>query len=238
MRIAMWSGPRNLSTAMMYAFGARSDCAVVDEPFYAAYLANSGLDHPMRAEILASHDANPERVTQQVLGPIPGNMPHYYQKHLTHHLAGGVDRGWMADMTNVFLIRHPARVVASYALKHELPSQDDVGLRQQAELYDHALALGQSPVVIDAQDIRHDPKAALTSLCQRIGLPFQDQMLSWPKGGRAEDGVWAAHWYGAVHRSTGFAGPEGPLPSLDGKAAQLARDLLPYYRRLQAVKLG
>lgn len=146
-RIAMWSGPRNLSTAMMYSFGGRTDSTVVDEPFYAAYLAMMGIAHPMRDEILGSQSQSAEYVAQKLLAPV--DTPVFYQKHMTQHMIKGVSRGWMADVTNVFLIRHPVRVVASYAKKREGPSLDDIGFRQQAELFDHVSALGQTPVVID-----------------------------------------------------------------------------------------
>ena len=230
----MWSGPRNLSTAMMYAFGARADCAVSDEPFYAAYLAATGLDHPMRDAILASQPNDPEEVARHLSGPVPGARAHWYQKHMTHHMLPGVPRGWMADVVNVFLIRHPARVVASYAKKREAPVLADLGFIQQAELFDHVRALGQTPVVIDSADVRADPERALSGLCAAIGLAWDRAMLSWPAGGHPDDGVWAPHWYGAVHRSTGFDGPEEDLPRLEGDYARLAEAALPYYERLRA----
>ncbi|MFC3119120.1 sulfotransferase-like domain-containing protein [Jhaorihella thermophila] len=238
MKIAMWSGPRNLSTAMMYAFAARGDCAVVDEPFYAAYLARTGLEHPMREAILASQPTDPDIVAEGLVGPNPGGKAHYYQKHMTHHMVPGMPRDWMAEVVNVFLIRHPARVVASYAAKREGPELDDLGFRQQVELFDHVEALGQEPVVIDSHDIRENPEAALRALCAVIGLDWRPQMLRWPAGGIPEDGVWAAHWYGAVHRSTGFAGPEGKLPGLEPEYAGLAEAAMPFYERLRAVKVG
>lgn len=228
----MWSGPRNLSTAMMYAFAARSDCAIWDEPYYAAYLARTGLDHPMRPEILATQDIDPDKISARILGSIPRNMPRFYQKHMTHHVLPEFDKSWMTEVINVFLVRHPARVVASYVQKRELPNLDDLGFGQQVALYDHAVALGQFPVVIDSADIRSDPGAALARLCNQIGLPFENQMLHWPRGGHADDGVWGAHWYGAVHQSTGFAGAEGPLPELSGDYGRLAAQALPYYRYL------
>lgn len=233
----MWSGPRNLSTAMMYSFGARADCAVVDEPFYAAYLAMTGIDHPMAAEILTSQARDPADVAGDVAGPIPGGKPHWYQKHMTHHMIDGVPRDWMAEVVNVFLIRHPARVVASYAKKREAPVLDDIGFRQQAELFDQVKALGQTPVVIDSADIRDNPEAALRGLCAAIGLVWDPGMLRWPAGGHADDGVWAPHWYGAVHRSTGFDGAEGDLPSLSGDYADLAAAAMPFYTAMQAEAL-
>jgi hypothetical protein len=234
----MWSGPRNLSTAMMYAFGARADTAVTDEPFYAAYLTRTGIDHPMRDEILAYQPVDPDRVAHFLLGPVPEARAHWYQKHMTQHMVPGIPRDWMAKVTNVFLIRHPARVIASYAAKRERPTLADLGFAQQAELYAYARNLGQNPVVIDSTQIRSDPSNALRALCRAIGMPWDPAMLSWPAGGHPSDGIWARHWYGAVHRSTGFAGPEGPLPELSGPHAALAEECLPFYNRLAAVRFG
>lgn len=233
MKIAMWSGPRNLSTALMYAFAARGDCAVWDEPFYAAYLQMTGLVHPMRAEILAEGEADPTRVIARCLGPVPAGQTHFYQKHMAQHMIDGVDRGWISGLTNVFLIRHPARVIASYGAKREHPVLDDIGFRQQAELFDLLVEAGQSPVVIDSLDIRANPEPALRALCAAIGLDFTPAMLSWPKGGHPDDGIWAAHWYGAVHQSTGFAAAEGPLPELDQDYLSLERAAMPYYLHLR-----
>jgi hypothetical protein len=233
-RIAMWSGPRNLSTAMMYAFAARGDCAVVDEPFYAAYLAATGVDHPMRDAVVAAQSTDPDEVAAACLGPVPQGQPIYYQKHMTLHMIPAFDRSFLRGLTNVFLIRHPARVVASYAKKRENPSLMDIGFVQQAELYDQvADFMGEAPVVIDSASIRENPHAALTALCSRLGIPFRDSMLSWSAGSKPYDGVWAPHWYGAVHRSTGFEDPEGPLPVLSGAAADLVAAALPYYQRLE-----
>jgi len=236
MNIAMWSGPRNLSTAMMYSFGARVDCDVWDEPFYAAYLAATGLDHPMGQAISDAGETDPSTVSLACSGRAPGGQAHFYQKHMTHHMIPDFDRGFMGDCVNVFLIRHPTRVVASYAAKRQGPTLDDLGFRQQVELYEHALALGQSPVVVDSFDIRKTPQKTLFSLCQAIGIPFDPAMLSWPMGGHNRDGVWAAHWYGAVHESTGFAGEEDRLPKLEGDYAKLANAALEYYAPLVAQK--
>lgn len=237
MRIAMWSGPRNLSTAMMYAFAARGDCAVMDEPFYAAYLARTGLLHPMRDAILAAQPTDPARVVAQLLGPVPAQKTHFYQKHMAQHMIPGIPRDWILEVTNVFLIRHPARVAASFAAKYDRPVLADIGFVQQLDLYRYLKAEGQSPVVIDSADIRRDPAVMLQRLCAAIGLDFTPAMLSWPRGGHPQDGVWAPHWYGAVHASTGFAPAEGPLPALDGWRAGLARAAMPAYEALRAVAL-
>ena len=237
MKIAMWSGPRNLSTALMYAFAARGDSAVWDEPFYAAYLAATGSNHPMAAEIIASHEADPDRVAAACKGPIPQGQSLFYQKHMTLHMLPGFDRRWMRSCKNVFLIRHPARVVASYAKKRQGPTLHDIGFTQQAELYDEvANWSGTAPLVIDSDDIRADPEAMLRRLCTALNIQFTLKMLRWPAGGHAADGIWASHWYGAVHRSTGFDGIEGPLPALGGVYAELAATALPHYQRLFALR--
>ena len=229
MRIAMWSGPRNLSTAMMYAFAARGDCAVWDEPFYAPYLKATGIDHPMAAEIIAAHEADPDKVANRCVGPIPGGKAHFYMKHMPHHMIDGMPMGWAEACTHVHLIRHPARVIASYAAKREAPTAEDIGFAQQLALYDQI-----GGVVIDSHDIRDDPEVMLGRLCAEIGLPFTPSMLHWPAGGLPDDGIWARHWYGAVHQSTGFAGPEGALPELADGYETLCRAVLPAYEAMKA----
>lgn len=230
MRIAMWSGPRNLSTAMMYSFGARSDFSVMDEPFYAPYLARTGSDHPMAEDIINTHEVDPERVAKlcQQKG-----TPHLYMKHMPHHMCTGFPLDWADDCVNVHLIRHPARVIASYVAKREAPTLEDIGFVQQAALYKK---LGG--IVIDSTDVRANPEAMLRVLCLSLGLPFDSAMLEWASGPRAEDGIWAKHWYNAVHKSTGIAGAEGPLPEVP-KSLQLVLDAaLPYYLGLNRVRLS
>ncbi|WP_112321055.1 HAD family hydrolase [Oceanibium sediminis] len=238
MNIAMWSGPRNLSTAMMYSFGARGDTATWDEPFYAAYLKATGATHPLAAEIIAAHESDPDVVARTCAGPAPGGKAHFYQKHMTHHMLPGIDRDWFSAVRHVFLIRHPARVVASYHRKNENPTLDDLGFWQQAQIFEEvSAARGKPPVVIDSTDIRKQPEAMLRALCAAIDLPFDPAMLHWPAGPRDSDGVWAKHWYGAVHRSTGFDAAEGPLPELPAHLQTVADAALPSYRALSAVAL-
>jgi hypothetical protein len=238
MNIAMWSGPRNLSTALMYSFAARADCAATDEPFYAAYLHATGLDHPMRDAVIASQPTDPARVAAFCAGPIPGGKAIWYQKHMTMHMAPGFDRGFLRSLSNAFLIRHPARVIASYARKRESPTLEDIGFVQQARLYDQVADLtGTAPPVISAEAIRADPRAALTRLCAALGIPFDAAMLSWSPGPKPQDGAWAPHWYNAVHRSTGFEDPEGPLPDLSPADRRLADQALPFYDRLASLAL-
>lgn len=237
-RIAMWSGPRNLSTALMYAFASRGDCAVWDEPFYAAYLKATSIPHPMRAEVIAAGEPDPAKVASLCLGPIPDKHPLFYQKHMTLHMIPAFDRAFMRDLTNVFLIRHPARVVASYSKKRERPTILDIGYLQQAELFDQVTtAMGQVPIVVDCFDIRAKPLETLTKLCTALNIPFTEKMLHWPAGPKPYDGVWAPHWYNAVHASTGLDEPEGPLPDLSPEFQNLADQAQPYYDRLAAFKI-
>lgn len=230
MRIAMWSGPRNLSTAMMYSFGARADFSIMDEPFYAAFLEATGNDHPMRDEILTHHETDPEAVARSCLSP--QSTPHLYMKHMPHHMIDGFPLDWAADCINVHLIRHPARVIGSYAAKWENLTLEQIGFARQTAIFER---LGG--FVIDSFDIRENPEKALRRLCSAIDLNFDPAMLRWPEGPRAEDGIWAAHWYGAVHRSTGFAGAEGPLPDVDERYQALLNAALPHYEKMRALSL-
>ncbi|WP_428242090.1 hypothetical protein [Gynuella sp.] len=235
MRIAMWSGPRNLSTAMMYSFAARADCAVWDEPFYAPFLKQSGRQDPMLAEIFAQEETNPDIVAARCLGEIPQGKTVFYQKHMPHHMIATMPRAWITDVVNVFLIRHPARVIASYAKKRENPTLEDIGIEMQASLFEEISTLqGHSPVVIDSSDIRRDPAGMLKKLCRAINLPYDPAMLTWPAGGHASDGAWAPHWYPEVWKSTGFAPPEEELPILPANLQPILQPALPYYEHLAA----
>lgn len=242
MRIAMWSGPRNLSTAMMYSFGARDDCAVIDEPFYAAYLVATGFEHPMQKDILTSQPHRPEEVISQCLGDIPNGKKLFYQKQMTHHMVDGFSLDWLHSVTNVFLIRHPARVVSSYSKKREKPSLEDIGFKRQHELFERIKSqTGTPPVVVDSDDILTAPEPMLKVLCASIGINYQPQMLSWPSGGNAADGVWAPHWYASVWKSTGLtASSPKPLPDLsdDNDMTALIEQALPFYLSMRQNKLA
>jgi hypothetical protein len=236
-RIAMWSGPRNLSTAMMRAFSSRPDCAVSDEPFYAAYLAATGITHPMNAEVLASQPQDPHRVAADMLGPVPGGKTVWYQKHMAHHMIDGFPLDWMDGVTNVFLLRSPERVLASYAQKREDVTLRDIGFAEQAMLFDRvAERTGQAPVVVDSEDVRRDPRGTLSALCAAIDLDFAEAMLNWPKGQHPDDGVWAPHWYGAIFDTTGFAPPDDKAITLPDHLRSIADEARPFYERMAAHK--
>ena len=225
MKIAMWSGPRNLSTAMMYAFGNRSDCEAWDEPFYAAYLAASGVIHPMQDAILAAQPVDPHAVVEAIAQP---QKPLQYLKLMTHHMLPGFPLDWAQDCVNVHLLRHPARVIASYGKKRDTITMEDIGFADVERVY-KALP---GPI-IDSADVRKDPEGMLRKLCDTIGLAFDPAMLKWPAGPKDFDGAWAPHWYDAVHRSTGFAGAEGPLPEVASEHQALLDEALPIYERLR-----
>lgn len=237
----MWSGPRNISTALMRAFENRSDTAVIDEPFYAAYLARTGLDHPMAREVLAAQSKDWREVAAMLTRPAPGGRPVYYQKHMTHHMLADYDLDWTSACTNAFLIRRPDRVLASYALKRGSATLDDIGVVRQGELFDRAAErLGASPPVVDGDEVLSDPRRVLGALCRALGLDFREEMLSWPPGRRDSDGIWAPVWYASVEASTGFAEPEAdrPPPVLSDDLRRVADQAWPYYERLAAARLA
>lgn len=236
-RLGMWSGPRNISTAMMRAWENRPDTVVVDEPFYAAYLARTGLDHPARDEVIASQPTDPDVVVEGLRAPLPPGARIHYAKHMTHHLAPGQDLRWAGDLRNVLLIREPGEVVASYVKSREACEPEDIGLLQQLALLEELQALGQQPPVIDAGDFLGAPEPHLRWLCEWLGVEFSARMLSWPPGPRESDGVWAPHWYDAVRASTGFAPYRPRSTDLDEHDAAVAEACRPAYERLRALRV-
>jgi hypothetical protein len=233
-RVAMWSGPRNLSTAMMRSFENRGDCVVVDEPLYAAYLARTGLDHPGRADVLASQPTDPDEVVRSLRAPLPDGVEVHYVKHMTHHLPEGMDLSWTTGSQNVLLVRDPAEVVASYVRSRETCEVADIGLLQQLRLLE---SWAQPPPVIDAGDFLRDPKGHLRWLCDWLGIPFTDRMTSWPPGPRDSDGAWAPHWYHAVQRSTGFEPWRPRDVHLSAHDAAVAEACRPAYERLRELRV-
>jgi hypothetical protein len=203
-RVAMWSGPRNISTAMMRAFENRPDTVVADEPLYAAYLARTGLDHPAREEVMASQPTDLGQAVKQLFMPLPPGRHVHYAKHMAHHVSRDMDLGWTLRLRNVLLIRDPAEVVASYVRARETCEPEDIGLPQQGWLLELWDGHGLEVPILDAREFLLAPEAHLRWLCDWLGVPFTARMLSWPPGSRPSDGVWAPHWYAAVWDSTGF----------------------------------
>jgi hypothetical protein len=230
-RLAMWSGPRNISTALMRSWENRPDTRVVDEPLYAYYLNETGLNHPGRDEVIAAGETSWPVVVDELTAPVGGV---YYQKHMTHHLIPQLPRDWIPSLTNVLLIRDPAEVVASYVHSRTDVVAEDIGLVQQNELYDQ---LGTDVPVIDAADFLRNPEAYLRWLCDYVDVDFTDRMLHWPPGPRDSDGIWAPYWYDAVLASTGFE-PYRPRDiELAGAGLEAAQRSRPYYDRLHEARL-
>jgi hypothetical protein len=238
-RIAMWSGPRNLSTAMMRSFGSRADTFVSDEPFYGCFLKTSGADHPMRDEVITAMNCDWQSVMASLGGPAPDGSRVWYQKHMCHHMAGPIGYDDFAGFTHAFLIREPERMIASYRRKRESAAFEDFGLERQAEFFDReADRLGHAPPVIDANDLLANPEGVLSKLCEACDIPWDPAMLSWAPGRRETDGPWAPHWYAAVDKSTGFGPPETEPVDLPDDAQRLADRCRCYYERLAAHRLS
>ena len=237
-RVAMWSGPRNISTAMMRSWENRGDAAVWDEPFYAYYLDSTGIEHPVDSEVIAAGETDWRRVVERLVGEVPDGCPVFFQKHMTHHLLPEIERGWMDEVVNCFLIRDPREVLASYTRMRSTVTVEDVGVPQQAEIFDYVQARSRDiPVVLDARDVLENPRGVLGALCDRVGVGFTDRMLAWPPGPRESDGVWAKHWYRSVHRSSGFQPYVAKTDPLPGHLEPLARECEPHYRRLWEQRL-
>jgi len=239
LRIAMWSGPRNISTAMLRAFGNRPDTAVTDEPLYGYYLRQTGLDHPGREEVIAAQPDDWRTVADTLCGPVPEGRTVWYQKHMSHHLLPEIEPDWLSALCNCFLIRDPREVLASYTQVRETVTLEDTGLPQQAALFDRLFEeTGSPPPVLDAKDVLCDPARLLSALCDNVGLIFSGAMLSWPPGPRATDGIWSKYWYSSVTGSTGFVKYKPKQVVLTAELEDLAGQCAPFYERLHAYRLG
>ena len=221
-RIAMWSGPRNISTAMMRAWGNRDDTVVVDEPFYAYYLRATGKAHPGADEVIATGQTDWRTIVTHLTRRTANGKRIFFQKQMTHHLLRKIDRDWLGAVTNCFLIRDPREVINSYIKKREHPALEDLGFVQQAEIFDfvrtHTNAV---PPVVDAKDVLQNPERTLRMLCEAIGVEFSESMLSWPPGFRDTDGIWAKYWYGEVAKTTSFR----PYRPTSGKVPARLREI-------------
>ena len=237
-RIAMWSGPRNISTAMMRSFENREDTLVIDEPFYAYYLNKTGLNHPLREKVIASQSINWDEVVSQLNGDIPKEKTIFYQKHMVHHILSFDKIGWVKNFKNCLLIRHPKQVIVSYSKKSKINSINDLGFVQQVELFEEIKNLtGLYPAVIDSKDILLDPKLYLSKLCNYFDISFLEEMLSWPIGQRTSDGIWGSHWYKNVINSNGFISYKELKESIHQKDMQFYQNSIEHYNYLSSHKL-
>jgi hypothetical protein len=237
-RIAVWSGPRNISTAMLRAWENREDAWVSDEPLYAHYLTQVQVGHPGVDEVIAHHENDWRKVVADITGPVPHGRPIWYQKHMAHHWLPHLQGEWLFRLTNAFLIRHPGEMLPSLTAKMGLPVLRDTGLPQQLEIL-HFIrsATGRTPPVLDSEDILRDPRAALSSFCQAVRVPFSERMLSWPPGRRPTDGIWAKYWYDAVEKSTGFEPYRPRERRVPPELQPLLEECLPYYEELRSYRV-
>lgn len=237
-RIAMWSGPRNISTAMMRAWSSRPDTAVCDEPLYAHYLVVTGVQHPGRDEVIAAQENDWRKVTETLTGPVPGGRAIWYQKHMAHHLLADVGREWLDRLSHAFLIREPDEMLASLLRTYPQAGLADTGLPQQWEIFERvAERLGRTPPVVLSSDVLRDPRAMLTKLCEALGVTFLPAMLSWSPGRRDTDGIWAPHWYAAVEASTGFEPWRQKPVSLPESRRPLLAECRRWYEKLHQHRL-
>lgn len=234
LRIAMWSGPRNISTAMMRSWENRPDCEVVDEPFYAYYLNQTQSPHPCFEEVIKSQSSDYDTVAKQLsTGPV--NTQLQYQKQMTHHMLDDVDLSWTKNLKHCFLIRDPREIVNSYTQSRGVCSAKDIGIIRQAQLYDEiTLLTGQDIPVINSNDVLAHADVLIPKLCAALDVEFSVNMLSWPAGRRDSDGVWAKHWYHSVETSTGFATVAKKHFSLNQAQQQVVDEVMPYYSHLKA----
>ena len=238
LRLALWSGPRNISTAMMRAWGSRPDTFVCDEPLYAHYLHATGRDHPGAGEVIAAGETDWRKVAAWLTGPVPGDKAIFYGKHMTHHLLPDMGRDWLGGLTHAFLIREPGEVITSYLKKSHDPTFEDLGFGQQAEIFDWVCQkTGVTPPVLDARDVLDHPEPSLRRLCEALNVDFLPAMLSWAPGLRATDGVWAKHWYPEVETSTGFRPYQAKPDAVPDRLGGVYGRCLEAYARLYAYRI-
>lgn len=234
--IAMWSGPRNISTAMMRSWENRSDCIVWDEPFYAHYLQETGIEHPMADDIIATYESNLDAIIDQIVTPPASGI--FYQKHISTHMLEHMSLDWINQVNNVFLIRDPRHMVASYSEKRGEPNAADFGYPQLETVFHAAKAISkQTPMVIDSKHFLEKPEAHLQYVCEQLNIPFEQSMLSWPSGARDSDGIWHTHWYDSVKRSTHFGAPRQELPVLNEHQQSIVDECMPHYTALSEAAL-
>lgn len=272
-RIAMWSGPRNISTAMMRSWENRADTVVVDEPLYGPYLATTGKRHAMYEEIIKHQGSDWRPIVKGLIENMPmlsevsaplndiafglnssqktfethAAKQHqsqqttpsiFYQKHMSHHLTDDIELAFVDQLRNAFLLRHPNDVLSSYLRKHPRATPEDLGFPQQVKLFNRIVErTGQIPPILESKDILMAPETMLTKLCNALDVNFDEAMLSWPKGYRDSDGIWAEHWYNRVIESTGFGEYTPKENRLNNEEQRIADQCLPFYEKLLEHKL-
>ena len=227
--INLISSPRNISTAFMYSFAQRHDTEVLDEPFYGVYLSRSGAEHPGKEEVLKSQSSEEEDILKLIFQP--RSKPVLFIKNMAHHIEV-LDESFLTRVTNLFFIRNPRQIIASYAEVIEHPVMRDVGIQYQFELFQRLKSLGQEPVVLDSSQLLDNPERVLKHLCERLNISFQPAMLQWQAGPKPYDGVWAPYWYKNVHQSTGFEKQRTSSRPLPEHLKALSEEANRYYEKL------
>lgn len=230
--VCLWSGPRNVSTALMYSFAQRPDTVVVDEPLYGHFLRVTGTVHPGRDEVMANVNCDGDAVMHELLTRSYGDAGVLFMKQMAHHLVE-VDKGFLKKTANIFLIRDPEQMLPSLTIQLPGAGLFDTGLKMQWELFEELRDAGQSPAIIDSRELLLDPPGVLARLCRHLDIPFFDDMLGWPAGPINEDGIWAPHWYHAVHKSTGYSAYQHKK-DFPGRLQSLLDECAPWYEKLLA----
>ena len=237
-RIAMWSGPRNISTAMMRAWESRADTFVIDEPFYAYYLSETNLDHPGKENVISEGELDVGKISDGLINDESGSCSVYYQKHITHHLLDSIDRSWMKSVKNCFLIRDPKEMILSYSKVHSDLNMHLLGIKEQYEIFEYVRGLtGEIPPVIDSKDVLTNPSDLLRKFCNKIGVIFSEEMLSWPRGARETDGNWGKYWYKNVVNSTGFNSYKPKTEEVPEKYRELYAECYLFYEKLYNLRI-
>ena len=236
MIIACWSGPRNISTALMRSWSSRDDTFVIDEPFYAYYLSKTQLKHPMFNEIINHYSCNYNEIVKNLLGKIPDDKKIYYQKHMAHHLIDLNKIDWIKKCENCFLIRHPKEVIHSYTAKNNLNSIEELGYPQQYAIIQLLKKANKSFVVIESSELLDNPRITLMNWCKKIDIKFNRSMLNWEKGNHENDGIWWKHWYDNVIKSTSFQKNSKKDITIENKYDSIYNESMNYYRYFQKFK--
>jgi len=236
MIIFMWSGPRNLSTALMRSFENRNDTDVYDEPFYAYYLYKTKLDHPMKKEIINHYPILQSRIIKSILSNTEKKKI-YYQKHMTHHIIKNTKLDWLNKGYNCFLIRHPSKVINSYIKKNSLKNIDDIGFKKQYEIFKKVKKNKLKYTVVNADSILKNPYIILKKLCKKLNINFTKKMLTWPKGKRITDGIWSKVWYKKVELSNTFSKYKNEKIHVPKKYKKIYEESLKYYNEMNKYSL-
>lgn len=236
MIVACWSGPRNISTALMRSWSSRHDTFVTDEPFYAYYLKETKLKHPMYEEIINHYSSNYNQIVSDLISKIPEGKKIWYQKHMAHHILDLTNIEWIANCENCILMRHPKEVISSYTKKNELNSVEDLGYSQQYEIMKFLKKLNKPYIIIDSSELLKNPEKSLSTWCKKMNIKFYKSMLSWEKGNNIYDGIWWKSWYDNVINTTGFQKFEKKDITIENKYDSIYNESMKYYNYLKENK--